>query len=180
MWMYIEGRTSPLIHRDAPHTISANQHPITIIIVTSPPSRLLLDMPPLTPPPTAGKVTKQRHSKSCKRCTRRKQRCHGFPVCRACEEARVPCKPSAYAMQLYGETGGSGSSSSGSGISGNSAAFQRIQVLETQLARALAELAAVRQQQQSQRQEQTPQPQPTPQYADPKPLPPQPRHATVV
>ncbi|ERT01382.1 hypothetical protein HMPREF1624_02628 [Sporothrix schenckii ATCC 58251] len=126
-------------------------------------------MPPSTSPAT-GKVAKQRHSKSCKRCTRRKQRCHGFPVCRACEEARVPCEPSAYAIQLHGEA------------AAPSAAVQRIQVLETRLAGALAELAAVRQQQQQQqqRQEQTPLPQPPPQtqsqtpqhtpYPDPNPF----------
>lgn len=85
-----------------------------------------------------GKVAKQRQSKSCKRCLRRKQRCHGFPVCRGCAEAKVPCEQSAYALQLH------------SNDHSSYAAFQRIQMLETQLAGTLAELAILRQGQQQQ------------------------------
>ncbi|CAK7212839.1 hypothetical protein SEUCBS140593_001643 [Sporothrix eucalyptigena] len=98
-------------------------------------------MPPSTPPTSSPKVAKQRHTKSCKRCTRRKQRCHGFPVCRACDEAKVPCEQSAYAVQLYAQD------SNASNGSGGFAALQRIQTLETQLAGALAELTVLRQQQ---------------------------------
>ncbi|CAK7221915.1 hypothetical protein SBRCBS47491_004692 [Sporothrix bragantina] len=100
-----------------------------------------------SPPANSPKVGKQRHTKSCKRCTRRKQRCHGFPVCRACDEAKVPCEPSAYAIQLHAQDGYSGGGSNNNGSQAGYAAMQRIQALETQLAGALAELAVVRQQQ---------------------------------
>ncbi|OAA55551.1 Transcription factor [Niveomyces insectorum RCEF 264] len=114
--------------------------------------------------PATSKVAKlPRQSKSCKRCFRRKQRCHGFPVCRACEEARVPCEPSAYALQLHGHD------------SSSHAAFQRIQTLEAQLAGALDELAVYRghaqqtQQHQSRQPERQPQQQQT-QQQQPEPL----------
>lgn len=83
-----------------------------------------------------GNISRKRQSKSCKRCLRRKQRCHGFPVCRGCEEAKLPCEQSAYALQLHSQD------------SSSFAAFQRIQTLEAQLAGALAELAVTRQGQQ--------------------------------
>lgn len=77
----------------------------------------------------------KRQSKSCKRCLKRKQRCHGFPVCSGCEEAKQPCEQSEYALQLHSHDS-------------SYAAFQRIQTLETQLAKALDEVSALRQVQQ--------------------------------
>ncbi|KAH8881061.1 hypothetical protein GQ53DRAFT_735946 [Thozetella sp. PMI_491] len=73
------------------------------------------------------KATK-RQSKSCKRCLKRKQRCHGFPVCTRCEEANWPCEQSEYALQLHSHDS-------------SYAALKRIQALEAQLASALGELA---------------------------------------
>lgn len=77
----------------------------------------------------------KRQSKSCKRCLKRKQRCHGFPVCSGCEEAKQRCEQSEYALQLHKHDS-------------KYAAFERIRTLETQLASALGELTALRQGQQ--------------------------------
>ncbi|OAA59731.1 c6 zinc finger domain containing protein [Niveomyces insectorum RCEF 264] len=78
----------------------------------------------------------RRQSKACKRCLKRKQRCHGFPICSACAEAKQPCEQSEYALQLHHHDS-------------SFAAFKRIQSLEAQLASALEELSASRQAQQS-------------------------------
>lgn len=77
----------------------------------------------------------KRQSKSCKRCLKRKQRCHGFPICSGCEEAKQRCEQSEYALQLHKHDS-------------SYAAFERIQTLQTQLAGALGELTALRQGQQ--------------------------------
>lgn len=74
----------------------------------------------------------KRQSKACKRCTKRKQRCHGFPVCSNCEQACQPCEQSEFALKLHRRDS-------------SVAAFNRIQNLEAQLSRALAELSEVRQ-----------------------------------
>jgi hypothetical protein len=74
----------------------------------------------------------KRRSKSCKRCLRRKQRCHGFPICSNCEEAGHPCEQSEFARQLHRHDG-------------NYAAFKRIQNLEARLNDTLTELSRVRQ-----------------------------------
>lgn len=75
-----------------------------------------------------------RQSKSCKRCLRRKQRCHGFPICTNCEKANQPCQQSDFALELHRHDD-------------KYTALKRIQTLETQLKNALAELSTVRQQQ---------------------------------
>ncbi len=118
----------------------------------SPPARARSSGSPASTAPAPAKVPKQRQSKACKRCLRRKQRCHGFPVCRACEEAKQPCEQSAYALQLH------------SNDSSSFAAFQRIQSLESQLASATEELAMYRQTQAQQSQHQHP---PYPQHPHP-------------
>jgi len=95
--------------------------------------------PPVTPRvmPSGQPLSKsiKRQSKSCKRCLKRKQRCHGFPVCGGCEEAKQQCEQSEYALQLHKHDS-------------SYAAFERIQTLETQLASALGELRTLRQGQQ--------------------------------
>ena len=77
------------------------------------------------PPPPRSK----RHSKSCKRCSRRKQRCHGFPVCTNCQTAKHVCVQSDFAIDLHQN-------------SSEYAAFERIKNLEEQLAAALAQIQA--------------------------------------
>ena len=69
----------------------------------------------------------KRHSKSCKRCSRRKQRCHGFPVCTNCQTAKQTCIQSDFAIDLHQN-------------SPEYAAFERIKSLEEQLALALAQI----------------------------------------
>jgi Fungal specific transcription factor domain/Fungal Zn(2)-Cys(6) binuclear cluster domain len=70
-------------------------------------------------------VPHKRTSKSCKRCHRRKQRCHGFPICSNCHGANQPCIQSEFSLQLHRNNPGF-------------AAYERIRFLETQLANALS------------------------------------------
>ncbi|KAL2829305.1 fungal-specific transcription factor domain-containing protein [Aspergillus pseudoustus] len=84
------------------------------------------------PPPTRN--TNERRIKSCKRCHRRKQRCHGFPVCTNCAHANLPCERTDFAISLHGR-------------SSQSVASERIQTLESQLSEALAQLTEARREQ---------------------------------
>lgn len=84
-----------------------------------------------TSPETTQKVA--RHSKSCQRCRRRKQRCHGFPICTNCQSAKKTCIQSDFAKELHKS-------------SPEAAAFERIRILEEKLAASLAREAEFREQ----------------------------------
>jgi len=88
-----------------------------------------------TPTDTASRNA--RHSKSCQRCRRRKQRCHGFPICNNCQAAKKTCIQSEFAIELHKS-------------SPEAAAFERIKILEGKLAAALAREEEYRKQAHSQ------------------------------
>ncbi|PYH44056.1 uncharacterized protein BP01DRAFT_392875 [Aspergillus saccharolyticus JOP 1030-1] len=84
---------------------------------------------------------RKRIPKSCKRCHRRKQRCVGYPTCAGCESANQPC--------LRSETVPSWHHAMSKG-----ALVHRIEMLESQLATAVARIGPEQQQQQQQQKNQ--------------------------